>query len=212
MSITNYQKSCAKWNELLKKIFGTVNVTCRIEPSIGKIFFSTNGIEQIKANIVFLAMTKSNSKITKWCWAWGGNKRLLGLIPDDNRIVKEDIDTYIKEGGEFENSELFTKGAITLNNTESGRRDQLYIRAKMLEIFEGQFLYEADLNGNNALFIILNAKKIKQAEQEKLGKQEKVDDAQSEESPKEDVPKKEPPSKKDTPSKKSSKEDESEES
>lgn len=157
----NYEKSRQKWKELIKKIFGTENITWRLEPTSGQIFFSTNGVERIKSKIVFIATTRSSDK-TKWTWAWAGNKRTLRLLPDENRIDPEDISDYIKDGGEFEEKTLFTSECVVLANTDRGRYYLKYMRAKVLSMFEGQFIFEGDMNGSNAIFVILKAKGIKQ--------------------------------------------------
>lgn len=158
----NYVKSCQKWRELLKKIFGTVNITWRLDPANGQIFFSTNGIEQIKATVVLLGMTKATQNGTQWVWAWAKNNRMFKLLPSDNRITPVDISDYLADGGSFEEDAVFKSESVVLNNTQKGKYLLQYMRAKMLEILEGQFIYEADTNGSNAIFVILKAKKIKQ--------------------------------------------------
>lgn len=158
----NYEKSCQKWRELVKKIFGTENITWRLDPENGQIYFSTNGIEQIKATIIFLAMTKTAENKTKWAWAWAGGNRNLGRIQPMNRIMPEDINEYIQDGGTFEEPNLFKPDCLVLANTAKGKYYLRYMRAKMMDILDGQFVFEGDINGSNAIFVILKAKKIKQ--------------------------------------------------
>ena len=174
----NYEKSRQKWKELIKKIFGTENITWRLEPTSGQIFFSTNGVERIKSKIVFIATTRSSDK-TKWTWAWAGNKRTLRLLPDENRIDPEDISDYIKDGGEFEEKTLFTSECVVLANTDRGRYYLKYMRAKVLSMFEGQFIFEGDMNGSNAIFVILKAKGIKQIAPETENDQTETPEVQS---------------------------------
>ena len=159
----NYNSSCQKWRKLVKEIFGTENITWRLEPEKGQIFFSTNGIEQIKATIIFLGMTRTNKNGVKWAWAWAGGNRNLNRIPNDNRITPADIEDYLQEGGTFEEPNLFKPECLVLSNTtEKGKYYLKYMRAKIMEMLGGQFIFEGDMNGNNAIFVILKAKKIKQ--------------------------------------------------
>jgi hypothetical protein len=157
-----YDESCRKWRELVKKIFGTENITWRLDPESGQIFFSTNGIEQIKATVVFLALTRNIQDRVRWAWAWAGKNRNLRLIPDDNRITPEDIAEYLKEGGTFEEPNLFKSECIDLAVSKKGSYYLKYMRAKIMEMLDGQFIFEGDINGSNAIFVILKAKKIKQ--------------------------------------------------
>lgn len=164
MSVANYEKSCQKWSELTKKLFGTTSITWRLNVDEGRVYFSTNGIEQIKATVIFLATMKVSLDSTTWAWAWhGGKRRSLNLLNDENRITTEDIADCTKEGVEFEEPKLFESAKIVLTHTERGKYYIKYMKAKMLEILEGQFIYEADLgNGTIAVFVILAPKKIKQ--------------------------------------------------
>lgn len=159
----NYEKSRQKWKELIKKIFGTENITWRLDPENGQIYFSNKGIEQIKATIVFLAMTKTTNGNTKWAWAWAGNNRSLNRIQPINRIMPADISEYLEDGGTFEEPNLFKPECLLLGNTTKGKYYLRYMRAKMMDILGGQFIFEGDINGSNAIFVILKAKKIKQA-------------------------------------------------
>ena len=155
----NYEKSRQKWRELIKKIFGTENITWRLDPENGQMYFSNKGIEQIKATVVFIAMTKTAGSTTKWAWAWAGNNRNLGRIGQMNRIMPADITEYKEGGGTFEKPQLFETECFLLGNAMQGK----YIRAKMMDILDGQFVFEGDINGSNAIFVILKAKKIKQS-------------------------------------------------
>lgn len=157
-----YEESCKKWKELVKKIFGTENITWRLDPESGQIFFSTKGVEQIKATVVFLAMTRNYQDRIKWTWAWAGKNAYLRRIPEDNRIMPADITEYLEDGGTFEEPNLFKPECLNLAITKKGLYYLKYMRAKIMEMLGGQFIFEGDINGSNAIFVILKAKKIKQ--------------------------------------------------
>lgn len=164
--LERYQEAVQKWKQITKNIFGTsTGFEFRISPTEGKIFFSKNGIELIKANVFLISTSAQRGSKLNWIWAWHP-KKYLAEIPDQNRFTKDDIDEYSGDLGEY--AEYFEESRILFNLKNTHDKTALVLlRAIALDMLNGKFVYEAEMgNGANAAqytFVISSVKKIKQA-------------------------------------------------
>lgn len=164
---TKFANSTEKWRQVTKKIFGqTRGFTWRIDPDEGKIYFSHNGIEKVKANVYLIAITATKGTKMKWIWAWSG-KQYLRRLSNEHRLDISDVEEYVDCGGEMGNCEDYFKKksfVLDLKKTQD-QNTEFDLRALALEIIEGQYVYEAELgmgaNTANAIFVISKAKQIK---------------------------------------------------
>lgn len=164
--LERYQEAVQKWKQITKNIFGTsTGFEFRISPAEGKIFFSKNGIELIKANVFLVSTSAQRGAKLNWIWAWHP-KKYLSEIPDQNRFTKEDIDEYSGDLGEY--TDYFDQSRILFNlKNPQDKTALVLLRAIALDMLNGKFVYEAEMGtGNNIAqytFVLSSVKKIKQA-------------------------------------------------
>jgi hypothetical protein len=164
--IERYEDAVKKWKEITKNIFGTnTGFDFRISPTEGKIFFSKNGVELIKANVFLISTSAQRGSKLNWIWAWHPKKYLSG-IPDQNRFTKDDVDEYNGELGEY--AKYFDESRILFDlRNPADKRTLVLLRAIVLDMMGGKFVYEAEMgSGNNIAqytFVLSSLKKIKQS-------------------------------------------------
>lgn len=168
--IARFSESTLKWRKICEKIFGSRHgFTWRLNPNDGKIYFSKNGIELIKANAFIVATTWITDKTKlNWLWAWGRTKNrqlIMDKLSEDNRFTTADVAEYDKDLGEYKS--YFQKNAFQLDLAKkSDQITESQLRAYTLDILDGQYVYEAEIGYGsgrmNVIFVIAGAKSIKQ--------------------------------------------------
>lgn len=168
--ITRFSESTIKWRKICEKIFGSRHgFTWRLNPEEGKIYFSKNGIELIKANAFIVATTWFTGKTKlNWLWAWGRTKNrklIMDRLSEDNRFTAADVSEYEKDLGDYK--QYFQKNAFQLDlSKKADQVTEAQLRAYTLDILDGQYVYEAEIgygSGHmNVIFVIAGSKSIKQ--------------------------------------------------
>lgn len=165
--LKRYKESSEKWRNLSQKILGnTVGYYYRLDPDKGQIYFLSNGKQLIRADITLVAFTATKKNKVNWQWAWASKR--LPRLSSEFRFSQNDIAEY--KGDMTEVQEYFQKSSFQLDlQNPQNRQMEVLLRAFVLDMLEGQFVYEAEmgLGGNtlNVIYVVSNAKKIKGAEQ-----------------------------------------------
>lgn len=180
MSTEKYISSCQRWEKICKDTFGSKSVDWRLDYKSGKIFFSKNGRDKIKATPIFIGYNLTKGSKSRWYWAW--NSKPIKLIPeldDKYRLIATDIQEYIADGKTLDNIDLFNEPTSTFdNNINSDREKQLYIRSVVLDIMEGDFIFEGEIMHKktpiNVIFVLKKPKRCK--EEVKAPEKDDMDD------------------------------------